>query len=87
MSLKAIGSKRLKGFTLKYHPGGTIAHHKARLVARVFTQMYDINYIETFSLVICLPSVRVLLSFVVNQAWSVHQLNVYNAFLYGDLEK
>ena len=59
-------------FTVKYHPDGTIAHHKARLVARGFTQAYDIDYTETFSLVICLSSIRVLLSLAVNQAWSLH---------------
>ena len=35
-------------FTVKYHLDGTIAHHKAYLVARGFTQAYSINYIETF---------------------------------------
>ena len=52
--------------TLKCHLDGTIAPHKARLVARGFTQAYDIDYTETFSLVFPLPSVHVLLSLVVN---------------------
>ena len=47
--------------------------------------MYDIDYTKTFSLVFHLPSVRVLLSLAVNQAWSLHQLDVSNAFLYGNL--
>ena len=74
-------------FTIKYHPDGTIARHKARLVARGFTQAYDIDYTETFLPVVRLNSVRVLLSLAVNQAWSLHQLDVSNAFLYGDLEE
>ena len=74
-------------FTIKYHPDGTIAHHKARLVARGFTQAYGIDYTETFSPVVRLNSVRVLLSLAVNQAWSLHQLDISNAFLYGDLEE
>ena len=72
-------------FTLKYHLDDTIACHKARLDACGFTQAYDIDYIETLSLVICLPSVRMLLCFAINQDWFLHQLDVFKAFLYGDL--
>ena len=74
-------------FTIKYHPDGTIARHKARMVARGFTQAYGIDYTETFSPVVRLNFVRVLLSLVVNEAWSLHQVDVSNAFLYGDLEE
>ena len=74
-------------FTIKYNPDGTISRHKARLVARGFTQAYDIDYTETFSPVVRLNSIRVLLSLAVNQDWSLHQLDVSNAFLYGDLDE
>ena len=74
-------------FTIKYHSDSTIAHHKARLVACGFTQAYGIDYTETFSPVVCLNFVSVLLSLTINQAWSLHQLDVFNAFLYGDLEE
>ena len=72
-------------FTLKYHPDGIVAHHKARLVARGFTQAHGIDYTETFSPVVRMNSIRVLFSLVVNLNWSLHQLDVSNAFLYGDL--
>ena len=29
----------------------------------------------------------VFLSLVVNKAWSLHELNIFNAFLYGDLDE
>ena len=74
-------------FTIKYHPRSPISSQKARLVAHGFTQVYDIDYIETFLSVVRLNSVRMLLSLAVNQAWSLHQLDVSNAFLYGDLEE
>ena len=57
------------------------------MVACGFTQAYVIDYTETFSPVVHLNFVRVLLSLAVNQAWSLHQLDVSNAFLYGDLEE
>ena len=72
-------------FTLKYHPDGTMARHKALLVARGFTQAHGIDYTETFSPVVRMNSICVLLSLVVNLNWSLHQLDVSNAFLYGDL--
>ena len=72
---------------VKYHLDGTIARHKARLVARRFTQTYDIDYIESFSPIVHLNSICVLLSLVVNQAWFLYQFDISNAFLYGDLEK
>ena len=72
-------------FTLKYHPDGIVARHKARLVASGFTQAHDIDYTETFSPVVCMNSIHLLLSLVFNLNWSLHQLDVSNAFLYGDL--
>ena len=74
-------------FTIKSHPDGTIACRKARLVTRGFTQAFDIDYTETFSPIVHLNSVCALLSLAVNQAWSLHQLDVSNTFLYGDLEE
>ena len=55
-------------FTIKYHLDGNISYHKARLVACGFTQAYGIDYIETFSPVVRLNFVCVLLSLAVNQA-------------------
>ena len=72
-------------FTLKYHPYGIVARHKARLVARGFTQAHGIDYTETFSPVVRMNSIHVLLSLVINLNWSLHQLDVSNTFLYVDL--
>ena len=47
-------------FTLKYHLDGTVARHKARLVARGFTQAHDIDYTKTFSLVVRMNSIGAL---------------------------
>ena len=72
-------------FTLKYNPNRTIHQHKARLVARGFSYTYGIDYKETFSPVVCLNSICTVISLVMNQGWSLHQLDVSNAFIYGDL--
>lgn len=55
------------------------------LVAKGDTLFYGIDYFATFSHVASLNSVRVLISIVVNLGWPLSQLNVKNAFIYGDL--
>ena len=53
-------------FTVKYHLDGTIARHKACLIARGFNQAYGIDYIKVFSPFVYLNSIRVLLSLAIN---------------------
>lgn len=42
---------------------------------------------ETFSLVAKTVLVRVLIALTSTKAWSLHQLDINNAFLHGDLDK
>ena len=56
-------------------------------MARGFSQAYGLDYHETFSPVARLSSIRVLFSIALDQSWPLHQLDVSNAFLYGDLDE
>lgn len=63
-----------------------IKRYKARLVAKEFTQTYDIDYQGTFAPVAKMNSIRTILSCVANLGWPLHQLDVKKAFLHVDLE-
>lgn len=54
------------------HSDDSIERYKARLVARGFTQEYDIDYEETFAHIARLTSVRNLLAVAAARHWSLY---------------
>ncbi|GJY60046.1 ribonuclease H-like domain-containing protein, partial [Tanacetum coccineum] len=82
---KAIGSKWI--FKINYKASSEIHRYKSRLVAQGFGQRKGIDYEETFSLVVEMVIVRCLIGIAVSKNWPLFQLDVNNAFLYGDLDE
>lgn len=55
------------GIYHKYNADGTIESYKVRFVAKGYTQTYDIDYSETFSLVAKIDTSLLLFSAVANK--------------------
>ena len=72
-------------FKHKFKADGTLERYKARWVLRGFTQHPGIDFDETFSLVVKPTIVCTLLSLALSHNWPIHQLDVKNAFLHGNL--
>ena len=77
-SKSPIGCKWV--YRIKYHSDGSIKRYKACLVAQGFT-----DYSKTFSPVAKSVSVRIVLSLAAVKRWFLHQMDVNNTFLHGDL--
>lgn len=49
--------------------------------------MRGLDYEETFSFVVKMVMVRIVITFAINSNWSLFQLDINNVFLYGELYK
>jgi hypothetical protein len=80
---KIIGCKWV--YKTKCDSNGNIKRFKARLMAKGFTQRECIDYTETFSLVSCKDSLRIIMTLVAHYDLELHQMDVKTTFLNGDL--
>nr|GEW20391.1 ribonuclease H-like domain-containing protein [Tanacetum cinerariifolium] len=82
---KAIGNKWI--YKIKYKSSGDIDRYMARLVVKGFNKKEGIDFDETFSPVVKMSTVKCVIALSVTNNWHLFQLDVNNAFLYGDLDE
>ena len=82
---KTIGCKSV--LRKKFKPDGSIDKFKARLVAKGFKPKDDLLFFDTFSLVIRITSIKLLISIAAIFYLKIHRMDVKTAFLDGDLEE
>lgn len=82
---EALGNQWV--YKIKYRADGTVERHKARLVVLSNHQFEGEDYTETFAPVVKMTTVCCLLKIVASNNWEVHQMDVHDAFLHGDLDE
>ena len=83
---KTVGCKWV--YKIKLKADGSLERYKACLMAKGYTQEYGVDFHETFSPIF--PIVlwpKAILALAASHKWPLHQLDVNNAFLRGDLHE
>ena len=74
-------------FRNKKDDRGIIIKNKARLVSQGYTQKEGIDYDEVFAPVARLEAIRIFLAYATSLKFTVYQMDVKSAFLYGKLDE
>ena len=83
--LKPIGCKWI--FKIKRDSKDNTKRYKTRLVAKGFTQREGIDYNETFSPLSLKDSFRIIIALVAHFDLELHQMDLKNAFLNGEIDE
>ena len=73
-------------FACKVDKAGCVIKPKARLVARGFSQVHTVDFMETYSPTPEALCVKTVVAVTVGREWELRQLDVKQAFIQADLE-
>ena len=73
-------------FSWKVDKDGNIVKPKARLVARGFSQVHTVDFLETYVPTPAASSVKLLVAIAVKNDWDLRQLVVKQAFIQAGLD-
>src|SRR5579871_3579965 len=74
-------------FKMKHDTNRNVIRFKARLVARGFSQVYSVDYLNTYAPVAKLMTYRVIFVLAALKKWEVHGMDVITAFLLSKLDE
>ena len=81
---KVIGCRWI--YKVKYNANGSVNRYKARLEAKCYAQTHGVDYEETFAPVAKMTTMRTVIALAAVKGWHLHQMDVKNTFLQGELE-
>ena len=76
-----------KWLLVKKYQNGKFERYKARLVVRGFSQVYGVDYFETYASVVASTSLRIFLTLVAVHDLELKKLDVKNAFIQADVDE
>lgn len=74
-------------FSINKLPNGALDKRKSRIVTKGYDQSPSFDFFRTFSPVVKYVTTCIILTVTLTNCWSMHQLDINNDFLNGELTK
>lgn len=74
-------------FNIKHNKNGAILKHKARLVAKRFTQIPGLDFFDTYTSVVCYESLRMTTTIAASKDWKLWAIDFVSAYLNSKMKE